>query len=512
MERNTIFAIILSMLFLLGWFTFFQKPAKSPVVPGQQVQETLKSVSPQSKDTSEARSSQEIAEKEITVDAKNYKAVFTSRGAAIKHWYLKGKETAYIDLVMVPDSTALSTFPDLNFSVVEQVNGKVIFSAVTPEGVKITKTYELSDNYLHRLTIETLKTNPAAALPQIVIRWDSGLGTDTKEEKENLRLTRALAFPKQAPHKLEKLKAGDYPAKDFAWAAIDNRYFLAAFIPHENSAFGQASVIKGSKSTPPELALIISPATSAETSQTNSFQLYLGPKGYAHLKTLNLRLEETVDFGFFGFLGKIVLKTLNTFHKLTGNYGWSIILLTIVLQLIVLPLSLKSFKATIAMKRLQPHIKEIQEKYKGDAQRLNMEMMNLYKTRKVNPLGGCLPMILQLPIFWALFTTLRNAYELRGAPWMLWIKDLSAPDTLLRVGNIPLNVLPLVMGIGMFVQQKMMSPSTDPSQKMMMYMMPGIFIFIFWNFPSGLVLYWLVNSIMTMAEQYVIMKREEQNV
>ncbi|OGS18816.1 MAG: hypothetical protein A2219_00180 [Elusimicrobia bacterium RIFOXYA2_FULL_50_26] len=161
------------------------------------------------------------------------------------------------------------------------------------------------------------------------------------------------------------------------------------------------------------------------------------------------------------------------------------------------------------MKKLQPHIKALQEKYKGDPQRLNVEMMNLYKTQKVNPLGGCLPMILQLPIFWALFTTLRNAYELRGAPWMLWVTDLSGPDALFHVGSIAFNVLPLVMGIGMFVQQKLMSVTTDPSQSMMMYMMPVIFIFIFWNFPSGLVLYWLVNSMMTLAEQYIIMKRQE---
>jgi YidC/Oxa1 family membrane protein insertase len=197
-------------------------------------------------------------------------------------------------------------------------------------------------------------------------------------------------------------------------------------------------------------------------------------------------------------------------HKITGNFGWAIIILTVILQLLLFPLSLKSFKASIAMKKLQPHIKALQEKYKSDATRLNAEMMNLYKTHKVNPLGGCLPMLLQLPIFWALFTTLRNAYEIRGAGWILWVKDLSAPDTLMRVSGFPINILPLIMGIGMLFQQKMMSVSTDPMQEKMMYMMPVLFTFMFWNFPSGLVLYWLVNSIVSMSEQYIIMKRDSE--
>ena len=236
--------------------------------------------------------------------------------------------------------------------------------------------------------------------------------------------------------------------------------------------------------------------------------MYLGPKGMQHLKDLNLNLEESIDFGFFGFLGKIALSVLLFFHKMTGNYGWAVIILTLIIQLLVLPLTLKSFKASAAMKLLQPQIKALQQKFKSDPRRMNVEMMNLYKTQKVNPLGGCLPMLLQLPIFWALFTTLRNAYELRNAPWIMWVTDLSAPDTLMHVAGFPLNILPLIMGVGMFFQQQMMSVSTDPAQAKLMYMMPIIFTFMFWGFPSGLVLYWLTNSIVSMIEQYVILKRQ----
>ena len=187
---------------------------------------------------------------------------------------------------------------------------------------------------------------------------------------------------------------------------------------------------------------------------------------------------------------------------MTGNYGLAIILLTIGLQVLMFPLTIKSFKATLAMKKLQPKIAELQARFKGDPKRLNIEMMNLYKSSGTNPFGGCLPMLLQLPIFWALFTTLRNAYELRGAPFVGWIHDLSTPDVLLHVAGFPLHALPLVMGGAMFLQQRMSGASSDPTQKQMMTMMPIMFTFMFYGFPAGLVLYWLTNNLMTMTIQW----------
>jgi len=177
-------------------------------------------------------------------------------------------------------------------------------------------------------------------------------------------------------------------------------------------------------------------------------------------------------------------------------------MMTLLLQILVFPLTLKSLKAAAAMKKLQPLMKELQTKYKADPQRMNVELMNLYKTQGVNPLSGCLPMILQLPIFWALFTTLRNAYEIHGAPWIFWIHDLSMKD--------PYYVLPVLMGLGMLLQQKMTATATDPAQAKMMMFMPVIFTFMFLKFPAGLVLYWLVNNILTVSEQYIIMRVEER--
>jgi len=514
MEKNTLIAVVASTLFLILWWTFFQPtPKRAPVAGPPVTGGTAAPAAPQPSigEMPQPEVAQTVTEREITVDGANYRAVFTTLGAGVKHWYIKEKNGTHIDLVLAPNAQALSTYPNLNYTLVSQQPGELVFSA-SAQGLTITKRYTLSENYLHSLQIQVTRTGQTAFNAPLEVAWDAGLGTDPREQAENLKLTRALGFPLQKPHELKKLKPGEYSAADFQWFAIDNRYFLLSFILAPQNApqtqFDRATVTKPAKNQPPHLA--VTAALPATGTKTYSMQFYLGPKGYSHLKTLGLRLEETVDFGFFGFLGKLALGAVNALYGVTKNYGWAIVLLTIGLQILVFPLSMKSFKASIAMKKLQPHIKALQEKYKNDPQRLNMEMLNLYKTQKVNPLGGCLPMILQLPIFWALFTTLRNAYELRGAPWILWVKDLSAPDTLLRIGSIPLNVLPLIMGVGMFFQQKLMSVTTDPAQARMMYLMPVIFTFIFWNFPSGLVLYWLVNNILTVSEQYLIMNRQEQ--
>ncbi|MHB9154759.1 MAG: membrane protein insertase YidC [Endomicrobiales bacterium] len=511
MQKNTLWAILLSTGFLMLWWNFFQpapQPQKAPAVAQGPASQPSR-MAPQS---AMPAAPQALAdEKEVTVDAQNYRAVFTSRGAAVKHWYLKEKNGELVDLVTSPDTPTLSTFPGSNFTLSQPGPRTLVFTHLSPLGFKVTKTYQLSDDNLHSLTVETAALKPGSAQPSFEIDWGPGLGTDVREQKENISQTRALGLTLAKPLKLEKLKPGEYPAGNYQWAAVDNRYFLAALIPQDNTQFALVSVYQANKKSAPGVALSARPPQGA-SSRTYALRFYLGPKGLDHLQALHLNLEQTIDFGFFGFLGKIALSVLLFFHRLTGNYGWAIIILTAIIQILVMPLTLKSFKASAAMKRLQPHIKALQEKFKSDPRRLNAEMLNLYKTQKINPLGGCLPMLLQLPIFWALFTTLRNAYELRGAPWILWVKDLSAPDALLTLGGIPLNVLPLVMGIGMFLQQKMMSIATDPTQKSMMYLMPVIFTFMFWGFPSGLVLYWLTNSVLTMIEQYYIMQREQVEV
>ncbi|MBN1824604.1 MAG: membrane protein insertase YidC [Endomicrobiales bacterium] len=516
MEKNTFWAVLLSTLFLIAWWTFFQpKP-----VPRQEPAETAKTDEKASRPLSKAAAVEsgepDVAvrqpeDKEIVVETANYRAVFTTRGAAIKKWLYKENSGQYTDLIYSENSRAFVTFPGSVFKLSRPEPLKLVFTHRSPLGFRIIKTYDLSEDFLHSLNIEVSRIKPSAKLPPLQIDWGPGLGTSDREKKENDNLIRAVALTSTKPKKLTKFKPGEYPAAGYKWFAVDNRYFLSAVIPDESAGFTIFSVYKPHKKVPPGILLSKDPL-KGETSYSCAMNFYLGPKGQANLKSYGFDLEESIDFGFFGSLGKLALAVLFYFKNLTGNYGWAIILLTIILQIIVLPLTVKSFKATAAMKQLQPHIKTLQDKYKTDPKRLNVEMLNLYKTHKVNPLGGCLPMLLQLPIFWALFTTLRNSFELRGAHWILWVKDLSAPDTLIRIAGIPLNVLPLVMGIGMFVQQKMMSATTDPAQAKMMYLMPVLFTFMFWNFPSGLVMYWLTNSLLTMIEQYVILKRQETGV
>ncbi|MFC1501428.1 membrane protein insertase YidC [Elusimicrobiota bacterium] len=513
MDRNTFLAVFLSAVFLIVWWTFFQpKQAKKPVETAkvsQQVhaeQKIAAKTTVEKKQKSSSYKHSIVAEREVTVETEKYKVVFTNRGAAVKKWFIKEKSGTLTNLVLSEDTYPLTNFPGSNYRVSKPSPNKVVFSHVSSQGWEIVKTYDLSDSYLHDLSIEVRKTKAISSFPELNLGWGPGLGTDTKELKENTSLTRVIGCSLAEPTKLEKFKETRQPASAYKWYGIGNRYFLAAFVPEDNTQFKDLEVYRDSKKHP--YGMLLTAKLNPEIRKhTIKAKLYVGPKEYFGLKSLNLGLKQAVDFGFFGFLGKIVLYALNYLYNITHNFGWAIILLTIGMQIIVAPLTIKSFKATAAMKHLQPKMKALQDQYKGDPKRLNAEMLNLYKTQKVNPLGGCLPMLLQLPIFWALFTTLRGAYELRGAPWILWVKDLSAPDALFMVGNIGFNVLPLIMGAGMFLQQRLMSVSSDPTQQKMMYLMPVIFTFMFWGFPSGLVLYWLTNSILTMTEQYFILKR-----
>jgi YidC/Oxa1 family membrane protein insertase len=515
MQKNTFWAILLSSVFLIVWYAWVMPPQKPTGVPsGIPAASTVVPQHPQltaAEPSAEAGNGSVVTtepEKEVVVETNVYKAVFTNRGAGIKHWYLKEKDGDLTDLVLPDAAPCLATFPGSNYDVAQPSTQKVVFTHVSPLGWRVTKTFDLSDNYLHTITIETAKTKSTASLPVIEMNWGPGLGTDLKGQKDNYSVTRAIGFPRAVPHKLEHFKAGEYySTTGLRWAAVDNRYFLAAFIFDETSPFNTVSAYRDNKRLPFGIVLS-SPKPGEADSEKYALRMYLGPKGHAHLKTLNLNLEESVDFGFFGVIGKLTLAVLLFFHNMTHNYGWAIIILTICLQILVLPLTVKSFKASAHMKKLQPLFKQIQDKYKSDPKRLQAEMMNIYKVHKFNPMSGCLPMLLQLPIFWALFTTLRNAFELRGAPWILWVHDLSAPEVLFTVSGFPVHLLPLIMGIGMFFQQKMMSATTDPTQAKMMYIMPVMFVFMFWGFPAGLVLYWLTNSIVTMIEQMIIMKQD----
>jgi YidC/Oxa1 family membrane protein insertase len=210
-------------------------------------------------------------------------------------------------------------------------------------------------------------------------------------------------------------------------------------------------------------------------------------------------LEKAIDFGMFDIIAKPLLYILKYLNKATHNYGLAIIILTIIIKIIFFPLTHKSYKSMKAMKDLQPKMMALKKKYKNEKERLNREVMNLYRTNKVNPLGGCLPLLVQFPIFIAFYWVLLGSIELRHAPFMLWIKDLSAHD--------PYYITPILMGASMFIQQKMTPTVGDPTQAKVMLAMPIIFTFLFLKFPSGLVIYWLVNNVLQIFQQLYIDKR-----
>ncbi|MCW9078710.1 MAG: membrane protein insertase YidC, partial [Gammaproteobacteria bacterium] len=278
-------------------------------------------------------------------------------------------------------------------------------------------------------------------------------------------------------------------------------YFLGALIPPrgeqqhyygKNLSNGRA-VIGGYGP-----AKTVAPGAGASFTGT----VFLGPKLQAELAELAEGLDLTVDYGFLVFIAKPMYWVLEQIHSFVGNWGWTIIIFTILIKLAFFKLSETSYRSMANMRKMTPRIQALKDRYGDDKQRMQQAMMELYKTEKINPLGGCLPMLVQMPFFIALYWVLLESVELRQAPWILWINDLSIKD--------PYFVLPVIMGVSMFVQQKLNPPPPDPMQAKIMMALPLVFTAMFAFFPSGLVLYWVVNNLLSITQQWVITKRIEQ--
>ena len=237
--------------------------------------------------------------------------------------------------------------------------------------------------------------------------------------------------------------------------------------------------------------------------------LYLGPKRDEPLLAFEKPFTQVIDYGFFGAVAQGLFWILKKLHALVGNWGWAIILLTVLIKLVFFPLSAASYKSMARMKEVQPRLMVMKEQYKGEPQKLNQAMMEMYRKEKINPLGGCLPVVIQIPVFISLYWVLLSSVELRGAPWILWVHDLSLPDT--SISDIlgltqffPIGILPIVMAISMFVQTKLNPTPPDPIQAKIMMYMPIVFSIMFFFFPAGLVLYWVVNNLLSIAQQWQI--------
>ncbi len=285
------------------------------------------------------------------------------------------------------------------------------------------------------------------------------------------------------------------------WTAIVQHYFVAAWIPDANTTNHLNS--RANKEKGEYFIGFTSPDLTVAAGMQNSIQakLYAGPKIQDHLKVLSPGLELTVDYGWLWFIAQFLFWVLKALHGFLGNWGWSIVFLTLFVKLAFFHLSATSYKSMANMRRVTPDMQRIKEQYGTDRAKMSQAMMELYQKEKINPISGCLPMLVQMPVFLALYWTLMESVELRHAPWLLWITDLAAMDQYF--------VLPLIMGLTMYVQQLLNPQPTDPMQAKVMKLMPVIFtVFMLW-FPAGLVLYWVVNNTLSIIQQWVITRQIE---
>ncbi len=400
---------------------------------------------------------------------------------------------------------------------------QITFTWMSPQGVVVEKVFTFyPDSYLIDLAVKIKNGS------EMVLTDDLVLSLISKAPEEIAR------YGFEGPctlidARLEKVKFDDIEEKsnlkgNLRWIAVQDRYFLKSIIPKVTSEANFHLRLRNFLKLQNDRHLPIKTLEAKYSVPINGIQpnvetnyefaLYMGPKNVKLLKSFGFDLDKAINFGFFDFIAKPCLWLMNFLYTYIPNYGVAIIILTILIKILFWPLGNKSYKSMNEMKKLQPLMAEIREKYKDDKKRMNEEVMNLYKTYKINPVGGCLPMVAQIPVFFALYQMLYSAIELRHAPFFGWINDLSAPDRLFDFGiAIPfmqppygIPVLTIVMGATMLIQQKLTPPAGDPAQAKMMMFMPIIFTVIFINFSSGLVLYWLINNVLGIAQQYYVTK------
>jgi YidC/Oxa1 family membrane protein insertase len=378
--------------------------------------------------------------------------------------------------------------------------GSLKFTGVSPEGLVFIKNFTFkSDSYAFDLAVKAENRTKQAQEGQLDLDL---VANYAGEETSRFNF---LGFHASVNHKIDQIKTGSLKKlKTFVgkvdWAGLDEGFFMTTMVP----LAAPKAVLTVKEDQPGVMDVLIrTPETLAPGQDASlSYTLYFGPKDLTDLKSLNLGLEKAVDFGWFHFLAVPLLYVLKFFNNYVHNYGWAIIILTIIIRVLFFYPNHKSYKSMKDMQKLQPKVAKLREKYKDDKETMNKELMALYRTFKVNPLAGCLPMVIQLPFFIALYNVLGYAIELRHAPFIptlpftdiVWLADLSTKD--------PLLITPIVMGATMFIQQKMTPSPGDPTQAKMMMFLPFIFTFMFLNFASGLVIYWLVNNVLSIIQQH----------
>ena len=542
MDKRVIVFLVLSLAIILG-FDFFmrqmgwlpepppaqdssvQTPASSEREPtpagtvGKDVGSTSPNVSNQPGQKSGAAAASvalPVSEQTVTVETDLVRVELSNLGGVIRSWELKRYNTAPPEVKPVQLVYQGGKFKGpLSLTVANADLDKMFREGlynIEKDFTKLDAAHPIGHVTMRfhnaaaqigvekRLTFhhDSYLVDMSFAIEGMTESYDIGLGTNFGIVEWGDGFIGLIGSASQVDNKVEK----ETPEKELErkgtvqWVALQDKYFLSVLMPKE----GAAALAK--TEDPKVVSAGVRMAASGAASSV-ALQLYAGPKEYDILRSLDAGLEDMIDFGWFIYgswtivksVAKPIFYVLRFIHDYVGNYGVTIILLTCMIKLLFVPLQYKSYKSMKMMRAIQPKIKEVQEKYKGDRDRLNKELMKLYRDQKVNPLGGFLPMFLQMPVFISLFNVLYMTIDLRQAPFMLWVHDLSVQD--------PFYVLPVLMGVTMFIQQKITPNTMDPTQAKIMLVLPIGMTFLFINFPAGLVLYWLTNNTLTITQQLV---------
>ncbi len=564
-ELRIVVASLLSLVVILAWAKFFgpkpptvpplgNRPVQTaPAIPGTNNPSSASSASTGTAasrgTTTKASGVAETAiptkvdtqERTIVVENDLYRVEFSNRGAVVKSWQLKkytddSKPPRILDLVHPDAAQQTGGWPfavALNEEQQESAANSGLYQISTPAStlhapadvqfswsdghLEVTKHFRFDHTYVVR--VETsVKFNGAAVVAGI--SWLGGFGdltvlnpspidTVSVFYSENGKLTNIMAKKLEGP---EKWPNGVWQGgKD--WTGIQDRYFTAAFLPPNGAAPGTLEArywkiprtvqVEGKDTDDP-----VPQIATGTSAQPAAMRIYVGPKDYDELKKINPPLNALVNFGWFEFIADPLFHALKWLHKYIPNWGWAIVVLTLIINMLLFPLKYSGYKTSLKMQRVAPEIKQIQEKYKKYSMRdprkqeMNKEVMAVYSREGINPVGGCIPQLLQMPIWFGLYRALQGTIEMRHAPWFGWIKDLSAKD--------PYFVLPILMGLSMYLASKMTPmTATDPQQQAMMKFMPigmaAMFVVI--PYPSGLAVYILTSGLVGVAQQWWLNRR-----
>lgn len=546
MEKRAVIAVVISIAIIALWNIYLQqlqppaKPqqqelatkgdppaAKTPLGPARR---NLITPPPKQVERSTVGEPQQqkFPVQEVTVETPDYIARFTTQGARLKSFKLKHYRTGVektSPLIEMIEHTPGMPYPlGVRFNTPhEQTDARIVYQllgndlALSAEG-KGSLRFEGTTAGGRRITKQLSFSGSSYAM-EVAISAAGGLGSGgekllftTGEKARGLKNDVIFeGFMAVENGNLVHEYASDIEAQlkvksPVAWAGFAYTYFLTAFLP-----VNEADTIVEVARTDWGLTMGIQDR-SVQAGGESHYTLFIGPKILDLLASFDRGLDQAIDFGYFAFIAVPLLHVLYFFQQYTHSYGLDIILLTILIKLVLWPLTQKSFVSMKRMQKLQPQMQRIKEKFGDDKEKLNKEMMDLYKRNKVNPLGGCLPMLLQFPVFIGLYNALLTPIELRHASF-LWIQDLSRPDWeslpfALFGYHVGMPVLVLLMGASMFAQQWMSPAVGDPNQRRMMLMMPIIFTVMFVSFPSGLTIYWFVNNLLSIAQQYLINRKE----